>query len=107
MLRSIDGLGFVSAVQSIQLLEKCKLSTAIRKVLKDPEFAAFKEYDPRELQVRYREAWNFWGAPARAGLSPIGFARHKDDKAFTALERAGAAMLNALEHQKKAQERQG
>jgi hypothetical protein len=55
----------------------------------------------------HQEAWNFWGAPARAGLSPIGFARHKDDKAFTALERAGAAMLNALEHQKKAQERQG
>ena len=103
--RSIDGLGFVSAVQSIQLLEKCKLSTAIQKVLKDPEFAAFKKYDPRELQARYQEAWDFWGAPARAGLSPIGFARHKDDIALTALKDARAATLNALERHKKALER--
>ena len=86
--RSIVGLRFVSAVQSIQLLEKCKLPTAIRKVLKDPEFAALKKYEPPHTTGPLSGSLGFWGAPARAGLSPIGFARHKDDIAFTALKDA-------------------
>jgi hypothetical protein len=95
--RSETGRQFVQAVLKIQVEHKCKVSMAIKKVLKDPRMAALKNrYKDkwRTLEVRYQEASDFW-------CGPFGRA-HKDFIASAALERARNEMLLARERVEKA-----
>jgi hypothetical protein len=93
--RSETGRDFVDAVLKIQVEQKCKVSMAIKKVLKDPRMVALKRYkNLRALEVRFQEANDYWGGP---------FARvHKDFVITSALERARNEMLLARERVEKA-----